>query len=154
MAVSLPNFPSFDVHADGNAGPRWKKWLARLERLFIGMNITVPKRKRALLLHYAGPDVDEIFDTLQETGEESEYNTAVAKLNKYFNPQVNTTYECTIFDRRSKKKGNRWIVITPDFVNSRKHATSLMSKKKSKSTLYQLALHVLYDAERYVKTFR
>ena len=105
MAVSLPNFPSFDVHADGNAGPRWKKWLARLERLFIGMNITVPKRKRALLLHYAGPDVDEIFDTLQETGEESEYDTAVAKLNEYFNPQVNTTYEVYNFRQTKQKEG-------------------------------------------------
>ena len=36
MAVSLPNFAAFDVHADGNAGPHWKKWLARLERMFIG----------------------------------------------------------------------------------------------------------------------
>ena len=81
MAVSLPNFAAFDVHADGNAGPRWKKWLARLERMFIGMNITIPKRKRALLLHYAGPDVDEIFDTLPNTGEDNDYDTVVAKLH-------------------------------------------------------------------------
>jgi len=39
--------------------PDGKKWLARLERLFTGMSITIPKRKRALLLHYAGPDVGE-----------------------------------------------------------------------------------------------
>ena len=38
-----------------------------------GMNITVAKRKRALLLHYAGPDVDEIFDTLPNTGEDRAY---------------------------------------------------------------------------------
>ena len=85
--------------------PVGKKWLARLERLFIGMNVTVPKRKRALLLHYAGPDVDEIFDTLQETGEESEYDTAVAKLNEYFNPQVNTTYEVYNFRQTKQKEG-------------------------------------------------
>ena len=62
MAISLPNFSPFEVHLDGNAGPRWKKWSARLERLFIGMGITDEKQKRALLLHYAGPSVDEIFD--------------------------------------------------------------------------------------------
>jgi len=78
MAVSLPNFARFDVHADGNGGPHWEKWLARLERMLIGTNITVPKRKRALLLHYAGPDVDEIFDTLPNTGEDNDYDTAVA----------------------------------------------------------------------------
>ncbi|CAB4030059.1 Retrovirus-related Pol poly from transposon, partial [Paramuricea clavata] len=27
--LSLPNFPPFDVHVDGNVGPRWKKWLTR-----------------------------------------------------------------------------------------------------------------------------
>jgi len=59
MAVSLPNFAPFDVHADSSAGPRREKWLARLERMLIGMNITVQERKRALLLHYAGPNVDE-----------------------------------------------------------------------------------------------
>ena len=60
--------------------------------MFIGMNITIPKRKRALLPHYAGPDVDEIFDTLPNTGEDNDYDTAVAKLHEYFSPQVNTTY--------------------------------------------------------------
>ena len=63
MTVSLPDFPSFNVHANGSAGPWWNKWLRRLERLFIGMNITIPKRKRALLIHFAGPEVDEIFFT-------------------------------------------------------------------------------------------
>ena len=75
MAVSLPIFPPFDVHADGNAGPRWQKWLGRLERLFTGMKMTVPKRKRTLLLHYASPKVDEIFDTLPDTGDDNDYAT-------------------------------------------------------------------------------
>ena len=105
MAVSLPNFAPFDVHADGNAGPRWKKWLARLERMFIGMNITIPKRKRALLLHYAGPDVDEIFDTLPNTGEDNDYDTAVAKLHEYISSQVNTTYEVYNFRQAKQKEG-------------------------------------------------
>ena len=72
MAISLPNFPPFDVHLDGNAGPRWKKWLARFERLTIAMGITEDKQKRALLLHYGGPEVDETFDTLQDVGEDKD----------------------------------------------------------------------------------
>ncbi|XP_067045446.1 uncharacterized protein [Acropora muricata] len=73
MAVSLPTFPVFQVHLDGNVGPRWKKWLARFENLTIGMGIEDEKRKRALLLHYSGPEVDEIFDTLEDTGEDKDY---------------------------------------------------------------------------------
>ena len=102
MAVSLPNFPVFDVHADGNAGPQWKKWLGRLERLLTGMNITVPKRKRALLLHYVGQAVDEIFDTLPDTGGDNDYDTAVAKLNERFSPQTNIAYE--VFNFRQSKQ--------------------------------------------------
>ena len=102
MVVSLPSFPLFDVHADGNAGPQW---LGRLEQMLIGMNITVAKRKQALLLHYAGPDVDEIFDTLPNTGDDGDYDTAVAKLNEYFSPQVNTTYEVYNFRQTKQKEG-------------------------------------------------
>ena len=116
--------------------PDGKKWLARLERLFTGMNIAIPKRKRALLLHYAGPDVDEIFDTLPDTGGDNDYDTAVPKLNEYFSPQVNSTYEVYNFRQTKQKEGESLIVITPDFVNSLKHANSLMLTKKSKSTLY------------------
>ena len=39
-----------------------------LSGLRIGMNITIPKRKRALLPHYAGPDVDEIVGTKHRGG--------------------------------------------------------------------------------------
>ena len=41
--------------------PGGKKWLQRFERLMVAMEITSEKRKRALLLHYAGTEeVDEI----------------------------------------------------------------------------------------------
>ena len=77
--------------------------LKRLERLFIGMKLEDDKQKRALLLHYAGPDVDDIFDTLTDTGEDKDYKKAVEKLNEYFNPQINTTYEVYNF-RTAKQK--------------------------------------------------
>ena len=93
MAVSLPTFPPLQVHLDGNVGPRWKKWLARLENLIAGVGIEDVKQKRALLLHYSGPEVDEIFDTLEDTDEDKDNKKAVEKLTTHFNPQVNTTYE-------------------------------------------------------------
>ena len=49
------------------------------------------KRQRALLLHYAGEDVNEIFDTLTDTGED--IATAKLKLKKYFASKKNTEYE-------------------------------------------------------------
>jgi hypothetical protein len=38
MAASLPNFPPFSVH-EGNAEIRWRKWISRLENLFISLDI-------------------------------------------------------------------------------------------------------------------
>ena len=82
-----------------------KKWLARLERILIAMNITVPKRKRALLLHYAGPEADEIFDTLPNTGEDGKYATAVEKLNGHSSSQTKIAYEVSNFLQTKQKDG-------------------------------------------------
>ena len=60
---SMPIFPPF-TETEVNPGPQWTKWLSRFERLMIALDIRNPKRKRAMLLHYAGPKVDDIFDTL------------------------------------------------------------------------------------------
>ena len=100
----LPPFPAFDVH-DSNAGPRWGKWLTRFERLLVGLNITDPTRKRALLLHYAGNDVDDIFDTLTDTGDAAAYQQAADKLTEYFSPQKNRTYEVYNFRQTKQQEG-------------------------------------------------
>lgn len=49
------------------------------------MNIKDKARKRALLLHCAGPKVQDIFDTLEDTGED--FKTAGEKLLEYFEPK-------------------------------------------------------------------
>ena len=48
-------------------------------------------RKRALLLHLAGPAVQDIFDTLTDTG--TTYEQALSSLNAYFSPQKNLQLE-------------------------------------------------------------
>ena len=64
MAVALPHFAEFDVHSDGAVDTRWKKWLA--------LAVDDTKRQRALLLHYAGEGVNEIFETLPNTNAEED----------------------------------------------------------------------------------
>ena len=44
------------------------------------------------MLHLAGPDVQDIFATLPDTGEAVDYKKAVDALNLYFIPKVDTTY--------------------------------------------------------------
>ena len=84
-AISPPHFRASEVHRNAgvhtNAGPRWKKRLGKFEMLTIGMRISDEKQIRALLLHYGGTEVDEIFDTLQDVGEDKDYRKAVNARN-------------------------------------------------------------------------
>ena len=92
MAVSLPTFPPFDVHSNASSTVvRWKKWLRWFENMMIGLNIKDDlKRKRALLLHYAGEEINDIFETLPDTGEEKNYQAAIDALNAHFAPTANS----------------------------------------------------------------
>ena len=103
MAAALPHFDSFDVHADGAVAQRWRKWIKRLENLFVAADIKDKKRQPALLLHYAGEEVSEIFDSLLETGDD--YATAKEKLNEYFDPKKNTEFEIYTFRQAKQNPG-------------------------------------------------
>lgn len=41
--------------------------------------------------------VQEIFETLADTGTATKYEKAVEALNNYFNPKVNSTYQHHVF---------------------------------------------------------
>ena len=45
------------------------------------------------MLHLAGPDGQDIFLTLPNTGDLKDYRKAVDALNAYFVPKVDTTYD-------------------------------------------------------------
>ena len=114
MESSLPLFEQFNVHTDPHtAGVRWDKWIKRLERLLEALDIiekaahseqqktAIDKRRLALLLHYAGPEVEDIYGTL--TGNKYLYSTAKPLFATYFTPKKNV--ELDIFNfRRSQQE--------------------------------------------------
>ena len=163
MAVSLPTFPPFQVHLDGNVGPRWKKWLARFENLIVGMGIQEAKQKHALLLHCSGPKVDEIFDTLEDTGEDKDYKKAVEKLTVHFNPQVNTTYEVYNFRKAQQNEGEsfdsfrtrlRSLAKTCEFANTDKEIKEQIILSCKSNALRRKALHEDLDLTALLKAGR
>ena len=92
MALALPVFANFPVSSEpSTVSARWSKWINRFENLIVALDITDTKRKRALLLHYAGEEVDEIFDTLTDTGDE--YQTAKDKITEHFKKGQNSDLE-------------------------------------------------------------
>ena len=58
-----------------------------------------------MLLHLAGPDVQEIFSTLPDTGEATDYAATVTALNGYFLPKVNAAFARQKFHRLQQKEG-------------------------------------------------
>ena len=78
------------------------------------------------MLHYAGPAVDEIFDTLPDTGEDKDYKAAVDALNAYFIPQANSAFEEYNFRQAKQQHGEnidafhtrlRQLALTCEFAN-------------------------------------
>ena len=88
MSINLPEFKSFDVSIEPTSlGITWSKWLKRLENLFTAIEVNDDGRKKALVLHYAGEDVNEIYETLVDaTGT---FSSAKEALNTYFNASTN-----------------------------------------------------------------
>ena len=78
-------------------GPRWRRWKRSFEFFLEAKGITKDLQRKALLLHCAGQDVQDIFDTLADPKPVSEHDTAYAKamrsLVPHFLPQVNVPFE-------------------------------------------------------------
>ena len=61
----------FSVTSDQTMiGQRWLKWVKGLEYFLTALNITNKKQKCAVLLHLAGAEVQTVFETLIDTGED------------------------------------------------------------------------------------
>ena len=56
----------------------------RFDRFVVAMDIKDRTRKRSLLLYLAGSDVEKIFETIPDNGEEKDYDVAATKLTEYF----------------------------------------------------------------------
>ena len=106
MADSLPPFPTFDPSPEaGDVAVRWKKWVGRFRNLVVAINITDDARQKALLLHYAGEHVSDIFDTLSIANpneNDSMTETAINALTSFFAPKENT--EFAVFQFRQAKQ--------------------------------------------------
>ncbi|XP_064488499.1 uncharacterized protein K02A2.6-like [Ornithodoros turicata] len=104
MTSSLPALPPFDPHSDvSSLAQRWTKWLARFENFILAADVKDAERKRAMLLHYAGEAVYDIFLSLSNTG--TDYKTAVKCLTEHFAPKKNTVFERHVFRQARQEPG-------------------------------------------------
>ena len=102
MAGSLPPYPTFDYASNkSNAGPMWERWVSRLENLYVGLKIENDDRRRALLLHYAGESVYDIYDA-EKGATEATYAATQQVLTTYFEPKKNKQMD--VYKFRSYKQ--------------------------------------------------
>ena len=109
----LSSVKPFDPHGDpSSVGRRWQRWMKSisLHADSKGLIIQADKddnkaQRRALLLHSAGEDVQEIFETLADTGGIKDYGKAEKALNDYFIPKVNSTYQNHVFRSMEQHDG-------------------------------------------------
>lgn len=90
-----------DIKSDQSSlSIRWSKWLKTLELYLLATNVTNAERKCATLLYLAGPDTQEVYETLtaleNEDGKDA-FEICVGRLSAYFTPKRNKTYERHIF---------------------------------------------------------
>ena len=93
---------SFDPDNVMNVGPRWEKWLGRLNRFFLANGLAVAAdsvRMEAMLFLLAGTRVYEIHETLPVeipstvTVADNLFDKACHRLNAYFTPKRNRMME-------------------------------------------------------------
>ena len=92
--LTMPNFmrgvDQFNPH-DKSAASKWEHWKVSLHHYIVAENIQGVMRKRATLLHMAGPELQRIVEGLPDPGET--YQDTIAALDEYFRPRINPIFE-------------------------------------------------------------
>ena len=86
-----------------SVGQRWLRWKKAFQSYITASGVSDDKEQRALLLHSAGPEVQDIFETLTVSGDK--YDDAVAALDSYFIPKKNMAFERHQFRQAAQNDG-------------------------------------------------
>lgn len=120
VVLEIASIPMFDTKSDPTQlGIKWTQWRRSFELYVTAKGVTDMKQKRAMLLHHAGPEVQEIFFTMEEVGGDDDYEHAITTLTTYFTPKVNIPFERHVF-RQARQIDNE---TTDQFVTRLKQLT-------------------------------
>ena len=91
----LAGVPPFEFNTTDISGlaTKWLSWKASFEIIVVASGVTNDTQKRALLLQMGGGQLQKLFHTLPDTGDETNYAQCVHALNKYFEIRKNVPKE-------------------------------------------------------------
>ena len=97
MARNIGNIPTvepFMIDSDTtNLARKWTDWLDDFNLYIAATGVTLDTQKKALLLHLGGKQLKAIWKTLSNTENNDNYEEVCTKLDSYFKPKKNITYE-------------------------------------------------------------
>ena len=138
---------TFDCFGDQSTlGLRWKRCLAAFELFADGKGLIIneenannKQRIRALLLYLAGPDAQDIFSTLPDTGDAKDYKKVVEALNAYFVPKVDATYARHSFRQLSQARPGRQLDSLPQDSDEQRRTVIMALKRTTKYVMKSCA---------------
>lgn len=103
---NIPSINPFDTETEPTTlAPAWEKWVSRFTIYITATGVKDAAQKRALLLHLAGPAVQDIFSTLADTGSETDFDLALSKLTEYFAPQKRIKFNRQVLRHTTQMEG-------------------------------------------------
>ena len=109
--IGIGGIQPFDCKGEiTSVSSRWKRWRKSFEFFVEAQGIEGAKQKKALLLHCAGVDVQEIFGALDNSdikvsSKADEYDIALKMLDEHFSPKANVPYERHVFRQMRQEDG-------------------------------------------------
>ena len=89
---SLKPPPALDLNG-GNVAERWRKWEQQFSTYHTACELSekAGKTQVAILLHAAGPEAQDVFQTFTYTGDQSkeDYETVLSKFRAHCEPKKN-----------------------------------------------------------------
>ena len=102
--INIPCLEPFiiEINTSSNFDKLWIRWREDLELFLMASGITSDDQKKALLLHLRGSNIKEIYRGIQQTGDK--YKDTIIRLDEYFKPKNNKTYERYLFQTNKTKE--------------------------------------------------
>ena len=95
------NFAAFDCQTSDGISVRWAKYVSRYKNMLTAFNIANDGQKLALLLHYGGEDLHDLYDSFPDASKlptpgadppESVFVKALTCFADYFSPKQNVEF--------------------------------------------------------------
>ena len=113
--IEIQRISPFECKGNSSAlAPCWKKWLQSFQYFLVAKGVVNNAQKKALLLHTAGREVQELYKMLTDPGTDTfeentttEFKKTVRTLNAYFVTKLNEPYERHVFRSMTEQDRDR-----------------------------------------------